>query len=341
MVGLLGFDETPGDFVGGGSHPGRMVAKGSWARHPLITGAQKTLDVVVLTRTLEDLGMCRRSIYRRCRPGGPWRKLLPGVIQLSPMKPTAENRIKAALLRAGPHGIVTGLWALRLSGLRHIPEPGDVHVLVPIERKRTSVGFLLVERTARLPKPEHRGKTPIAPISRAVLDAARRISDIDTIQAMLAEVIQRGKCTAEELAGELETGSQRGSALPRIALSELMDGAHSVAEADAQRIWKRSGLPACQRNVKVFDSAGNYVATPDLWVDDVAFAWEIDSRTYHAEGDAFAGTLARNARYAAAGVVVLQTLPKDLRTQPEKVIADLRASYAAACRRTRPEVHIR
>ena len=94
--------------------------------------------------------------------------------------------------------------------------------------------------------------------------------------------------------------------------------------------------PAGRWNVKVFDRNGTYVAKPDAWCDEVAFAWEIDSVTYHGEGDHFLKTLARNARYAAAGIGFLQTPPSRLRTEPEAVLKELRAAYAAAAARPRP-----
>jgi hypothetical protein len=287
---------------------------------------------------LEKMGMDRRTIYRRCLPGGPWRRLLPGVILLNPTDPTDEQRVQAALLRGGAGAMVTGLWAARRNGLRGIPEPGDVHILVPGEREVSSAGFVLVERTIRLPDPVVRQGVPLAPVFRAVLDATRRLRDFDVIQTMLAEAIQRNRCTPEELQDELRDGSQRGSALPRRALAALLEGAESVAEGDAWRLWKRAGLPECERNVHLYDADGAYVAKPDVWCDDVGFAWEIDSREVHSEWDDFANTLARNARYVAAGVVVLQTLPARLRTDANAVIKELRAAYLTARRRPRPAV---
>src|SRR6185369_3721212 len=119
--------------------------------------------------------MRRSSIYRRCLPGGPWRRLLPGVILLHPTEPTDEQRLRAALIRGGDSALLTGLWALRRHGLRQIPEPDDVHILVPDAREITSSGFVLVERTTRLPGSVTRGGLPLAPVYRAALDAARRI----------------------------------------------------------------------------------------------------------------------------------------------------------------------
>jgi hypothetical protein len=313
------------------------VTRGTWARHPLVAGHKDNPDVV-RTAELEEIGMPRSSIYRRCLPGGPWRRLLPGVILLHPTEPTSEQLLQAALIRGGGSAVLTGLWALRRHGLRHCPEPDDVHILVPGEREITSTGFVLVERTTRLPTPISRDGIPVVPAYRAALDATRRLRDFDTVQAILAEAVQRKRCTAEQLDRELRLGSQRGSAIPRRALQAVLCGAESVAEADAWEIWKLAGLPPAEWNVRVFDQHGKFVAKPDAWCDDVAFAWEIDSRKWHSEWDDYSSTLDRNARYTAAGIVFLQTLPIRLRTQPDEVIAELRAAYAAAKQRPRPPV---
>jgi hypothetical protein len=314
--------------------------RATWTKHPLVTGHPNTPDVVRVSE-LEEIGMPRSSVYRRCLPGGPWRRLLPGVILLHPTQPTDEQRLRAGLLRGGQRAMITGLWALRRHGLRQVPEPEEVHLLVPHEREVTSAGFALIERTTRLPKALAREGLPVAPVHRAVLDGARRIRDFDTVQAMLAEAVQRKRCTPGQLERELRLGSQRGSAIPRRALQALLNGAESVAEADAWEVWKLSGLPTAEWNVRVCDRSGAFIAKPDAWCDEVAFAWEIDSRGYHAEGDHYAATLARNARYSAHGIVCLQTLPTRLRTEPGQVIAELRASYAAACARPRPPVTCR
>jgi hypothetical protein len=285
---------------------------------------------------LEGAGVPRSSVYRRCRPGGPWQLLLPGVVLLHPAAPGDDQRLRAALLRAGDDAVVTGLWALRRHGLRSHPEPAEVHVLVPAFRKVSSTRFLTIERTTRLPSPRVLAGVPVAPAHRAAVDAARRIHDFEVVQAMFAEAVQRRRCTASQLADELEAGSRRGSVLPMRALRPLLAGAESVAEADAWAIWARSGLPVARWNVKLFDRHGGYVAKPDAWCDEIAFAWEIDSVTYHSGPDHFLRTLARNARYAAAGIAFLQTAPSRLRTEPEAVLEELRAAHAAAEARPRP-----
>jgi hypothetical protein len=48
--------------------------------------------------------------------------------------------------------------------------------------------------------------------------------------------VQQRRCTPAELRGEIDCGSRRGSALPRMVLTEISDGVRSVAEADARAV---------------------------------------------------------------------------------------------------------
>lgn len=316
------------------------VKRGPWANNPPLLSKASRHGVIRAAVLEHEFGMTRRTIYRRCLPGGPWRRLLPGIVLLNAAEPTDRQRIEAALLRGGPHARVTGLWAARLHGLQRHPRPTTVHLLVPAKRELTSCGFVIVERTTRLPRAVLRDGIPVAAAHRAVLDAARRMRDFDAIRAMLADAVQRGRCTPQALADELAEGSQRGSALPRRALTELLGGAHSVPEGDVYWLWQRAGLPPACRNVPIYDAQGRYIGTPDVWSDDVALAGEVDSKEAHFGVDGYARTLARNNRYAAAGVVVVQLLPSRIRNEPEAVIGDLQRAYAAAARRPRPAVQM-
>ncbi len=296
---------------------------------------------MVGVKSLEAMGVPRRTIWRRCEPGGVWRMPLPGVVLLRNGEPTAEQRIQAALLHAREGSMLTGVLALDRYGLRNLPVPGDVHVLVPAERSIASTGFVHIERTRRLPSPRIRAGIPTAPVPRAVIDAARRTPDGEAISAMMAEAVQRRYCLPCALAEELDQRNRAEDAALFSTLVPILGGAQSVAEVDGWHLWQRSGLPACQWNVRIFDADGRYIATPDGWCDEVGFAWEIDSCGFHASQEAFRATLARNARYAAAGIVVLQTLPSRLRSEPDAVLTELFAAHEAAQRRPRPDVHIR
>ncbi|OLZ47966.1 hypothetical protein BS329_28700 [Amycolatopsis coloradensis] len=293
---------------------------------------------VVRATDLEQIGVPRRTISRRCAADGPWRTLLPGVVLLGNGPPTDEHRVRAVVLHARRNAVLTGTWALRRHGLERVPRQEKIHVLIPANRGVADAGFAHVERTHRLPRPHLRGDLPVAPVPRAVIDAARRLTDEDEIQAMMAESVQRRFCTPEMLTHELDQAGRTGTALPRKALTPLLAGARSVAEADAWRLWRRSGLPPGHWNVPIYDANGNYIATPDFWCDEIAFAWEIDSYRHHANLEDHRATVARNARYVAAGIVVLQTLPSRLRTEPDEVERELQAAFRTAQARPRPAV---
>ena len=290
--------------------------------------------------TLKSLGMASKVVYQRCLPGGPWRRLLPGVILLHNNDPTPDQLVHAALVYAGPDSLVTGEEACRRYGLRLTPsrEP-KVHVLIPHQRKRISSGFALVERTERLAEPWLREGVPLAPIVRATTDCVRRIQAVGLAQEALIEAIQRGRCSPAALLEELNRGTQRGTAIPRRLLTEWSD-IRSVAEAEALRLAKSLPTPPTHQNQALHDQAGSYSGRPDFWWDDVGLAWEIDSVEFHFRSADYARTLQRNTRYAALGIAVVQTLPSRLRTEPQEVLEELKAAYRAAAARPRPPVRL-
>jgi hypothetical protein len=296
---------------------------------------------VITVAHLESLGVPQRTSYRRCRPGRPWQRLLPGVVLLRTGEPTRRQLIEGALLYCGDQAVITGLESCRRQGLQRPAAPEEpLHLLLPAHLKTMSSGYVLVERTTRMPAPVRIDGLPLAPAVRAVLDECRRLTERAPVRALLAEAVQQLNVAPADLSTELENGSTRGSALPRAALQEIARGARSAAEAEAMALLRRTGLPDPLWNFVLHDERGRYVATPDAWWDDVALAWEIDSYEFHFGQPGYAATLARNNRYAAAGVAVVQTVPSQLRTEPRAVVAQLVSAYRAAAARPRPPVRL-
>ncbi|SED23283.1 hypothetical protein SAMN04489727_7004 [Amycolatopsis tolypomycina] len=314
------------------------MSRGSWRRDAELIFAASRRGVITVTQ-LESLGVPPATSYRRCLPGGPWQRLLPGVVLLRTGAPTRRQLVEGALLHCGDHAVITGLESCRRQGLKRDARPGEaIHVLLPLHLKTTSSGYVLVERTKRMPVPVRSDGLPLAPAVRAVLDECRRMRERPPIRALLAEAVQQLGLDPTDLSGELETGSRRGTALPRAVLREIAGGARSAAEAEAMAVWRRTGLPEPVWNFELRDECGNYIAIPDAWWDNVALAWEIDSYEFHFGQPGYASTLARNNRYAAAGVAVVQTVPSRLRTDPAAVADDLVSAYRAAAGRPRPPV---
>ncbi|WP_370946206.1 hypothetical protein AB5J62_01020 [Amycolatopsis sp. cg5] len=313
------------------------MKRGEWGEDLGLLLAESE-DGVIRTRDLKDLGVPSSTITRQCEAGGSWRWLLPKIVSLYRAPPTRRQQLVAAKLYGGERAVVTGYEACRAFSMRNVPDGRDIHLLIPQERRLNGCDFVVIERTQRMPKVVVREGIPLAPPTRAVLDSARRVRKLVPVRALLTEAVQRGLTTVARLSEELATGSQRGSAIPRRVLNEMRPGAHSVAEIAAEHVWRRSGLPQPLWNRRLVNAAGDYIATPDAWFDQVGLAWEIDSVEFHAGSEGYARTLQRNCRYAAAGILVVQTLPAKLREAPDEVVAELRAAYAAAASSARPLV---
>ncbi|HVX42996.1 MAG TPA: hypothetical protein VHC49_03900 [Mycobacteriales bacterium] len=296
---------------------------------------------VLSLKQLVQLGVPRRTITTRCSRTGPWSRVLPGVVLLNNGTPTGEQRVDAALRYAGADSVLTGNSALHIYGISRAPAMESVHVLVPADRRRASQRDVVVERTTRIPEPNYRSGFPVAPITRAALDAARRLRKKDDVNALLAAVIQRGATSVPQLLIELERGSDRGSAVPRAVLRDLIEGVRSPAESWGLRLVEASQLPNPTWNVSIFDKKGEFLARPDAWFDEVALAWQIDSLEFHLGPADYATTLQRHAALTAAGVIVVHTLPGRLRSDPDAVVRELQGAYRSAATRPRPPVIVR
>lgn len=295
-------------------------------------------DQIAKAGELIVMGLASNTIYSRCRPGGPWQRLLPGVLQLSSAPPTRLQLVRAALRYVGPHGVVTGSDALGLLGLKRAHPEGPVHVLIPHAQQVRSDALVRVERTTRMPCPFTRKGLPVAPACRAVLDATRRLKSMDAVRALMAECVQRQMTDPAELRTELRQGSNRGSALPRRVLAEIGDGVHSAAEAWARQLIGKTDLPKPQWNARIRLADGTLLGIVDAWWDEVGLAWEIDSYEFHLSPRMYADTLERGARLAAAGIAVVRTLPSRIRRDPRRVVDELTRAYQHAAARPRPSV---
>lgn len=295
----------------------------------------------VRTARLLELGVASKTIVRRTLPDGIWSRALPGLVFLKNRSLTSIERATAVAIYCGKDVVISGRAGLALHGLVDVGSFEETFALIPESQHRKSVSFAVVERTWRMPTAEIKSGLRVAPIVRCLCDAIRRMKNVDQCMALIARVVQRGAADVAALMRELDAGSTRGTAMPRRVLRELAAGAHSVAEAQAQKLYKRSGLPAMEHNVAVYDQRGKFLLIADNWLDDVALDWEIDSLEHHLSPAAHRATVARRERAQNAGLIVVTHLPSDIRDDPERVLSDLRARYEQARARPRPEVTAR
>jgi len=207
---------------------------------------------VARAEELIGLGLCGSSVYRRCQPGGPWQRVLPGVLVLGNSPPTLVQRMQAALRYAEPDGVLTGRHALLLHGMRSAPLMPDspVHVLVPKGRSLQGYPEVRVERTTRMPKPLMRKGFLVAPLERALLDTARHFRVAEQVRRLITEAIWDHGLPPELIKAELTAGSGRGSALPRRVLAEVANGIRTDVEALAATLIGTARLPMGQSRYK-------------------------------------------------------------------------------------------
>jgi hypothetical protein len=264
-------------------------------------------------------------LHRRLRSDGPWQVLLPGVYVVLTGMPTSVQQEMAALLYAGPASMITGPAALFCYDVR-VPATDCVDVLVPVGTQRQDCSFARLHRTRRVPDlMEVRGELRYAPVARAVADAARGMTGIGEVRAVVADAVQRGRCPLELLIAEVRAGPVRGSALLRQAIAEVADGVRSAAEASFRDLIKWARLPMPVFNPRLLVD-GTFIAQPDCWWADAGVAAEVDSREWHLSPQDWERTLARHARMSAHGIVVLHFTPRQIRTQRATVAANLRAA---------------
>lgn len=293
---------------------------------------------VVTRRQLREAGVSDAAIDSRCAPGGPWQRLLPGVVLLRNGHPSTLERSAAALAYGGPMSMITGCVGLDSFGYGTNGSAGEVHLLLPAQMRRASVSFVRAERTWRLPKPITKGSIRVAPLVRSLVDATRAAKSETRCVALLTEVLQRDGVSIDEIATELAEGPRRYSALTRRVLLELRDNAHSVAELEDQRLYRSSGLPPMTHNCDIYAPSGEFIAKTDGWIDSVALAREIDSVTHHLSPADYQRTQARRNRMQAHGLIVVSHSPQDIRDRPTQVLDDLRKNYQHALARPRPDV---
>ena len=267
-------------------------------------------------------GVSLDALRHRYRPGGPWRRLLPGVYLTSTGEPTREQLETAALLYAGPASVITGPAALRYYTIR-APASRLIDVLTPADRQRTSRAFVAIVRTPRMPDAPRRDLAIgyVAP-ARAVADTVLALATRPEVRAVVASAVQQGRCTIAELGAELAAGPVRGSALFRSVLAEVGDGIRSPAEADFRDLIRKSGLPQPLFNPHL-SLDGALLAKPDAWWPDRALVVEIDSREWHLSPDDWEATMARDGRLRAVGIRVIHVTPRQVRTEPNKVLATI------------------
>ncbi|MFH8979700.1 hypothetical protein [Streptomyces varsoviensis] len=329
---------------------------------PLSARPPRPLDTVrrrvLTTRQLREYGVGGAEAADRCRPGGPWQQLLPGVFLLHPGPPTGEERLHAALLytahrpqgvpsqsrRAGsaagpgPYGeaMVTGLAALALRRFAAAPpllSLDRIGVLVPRTRRLRSTGFVQVVRAVELPEPQEVTGVPVAPVPRALADAVTRLQEPVAVRRLLTEAVRGSHCEAGAAVRELARA--RLLTRPHVvdAVDSLLAEGRAIAEAALYAMVRGHGLPEPVWNVELRTAGGPSLGGVDAYWPEQAVAVEIDVRSPCAEADADAVRRDRARRrelLERLGITVVHLSPTRLREAPAEQAAVVRTALITA-----------
>jgi hypothetical protein len=232
----------------------------------------------------------------------------------------------AALLYAGPRSLLTGAVAVRRHRLR-CPGLNQADVLVPADVRVQSAGYVRIIRTGRMPEKTLRTRQiRFVTLERAVADAARSMTNLGDVRAVVAEAIQNGGCDLALLVTELHAGPVTGSRFYRLALRETSVGSWSAAEGDLMTLVSRSDLPEPMYNAKLYTADGTFLGIADAWWQRAGVVGEVDSRQYHLSPCDYERTVMRHNRMAAHGINLLHFLPLTLKNDPSAVVANLRGA---------------
>ncbi|AUH42992.1 hypothetical protein [Streptomyces sp. CMB-StM0423] len=326
-------------------------------------------DQVMTARQLREHGIAAADAAQRCRPGGPWQQLLPGVYLLHAGPPTSAERLHAALLYAGrapgratvpgqtrgpaasapaqdaapaPYGdaMVTGLAALTLHGFASappLPALDRIDVLLPRTRRLRSTGPVRLVRAHTLPRPDRITGLPVAPVPRALADTVAVLTDAADVRLLLTEAVRGGHCEAAAVVRELSRARLLNRAHVIDAVDTLIAEGRALAEGRLYTMVDAHALPDPLWNVDLRLPGGPHLGGVDAYWPDHAVAVEIDARTPHRTSHDEEALWSQYARKRETlerlGITVVHVTPRGLREAPEQQAEVVRAAMIASAER--------
>ncbi|MFI6038805.1 hypothetical protein ACIBBD_32665 [Streptomyces sp. NPDC051315] len=311
---------------------------------------------VMTAAQLRSHGVSSGETGERCRPGGPWQQILPGVYLLHPGRPTSEERLHAVLLYAArevstsgvpvqpgagePHrpvyegAMITGLAALTLHGFTSAPSLvslEEIDVLVPRPRRLRSTGCAHVVRTPDLPAPEQVTGVPVAPVPRALADAVSRLTDAGAVRRLLSEAVRGGHCEPAAVVRELNDAKLLGRPHVVDAVDSLLAEGRAIAEDRLYTMVREYGLPNPVWNVDLRLPGGPHLGGLDAYWPEHAVAVELDTRAPRQDDDALWSEYARKREHLERlGITVVYITPRKLRDAMEQQATVVRTALMAS-----------
>ncbi|MFM9442063.1 hypothetical protein [Streptomyces acidiscabies] len=312
---------------------------------------------LLTTPQLRSHGVSQAETNERCRPGGPWQQVLPGVYALHAGRLTDEERVRGALLytareNRGPgrgilattavpqqgtpdaESMLTGLAALRLHGFTSLPAHDHIDVLVPRLRRLRSTGYVRIIRTATPPTPLLLDGVPTAPAARALADALSELTDTGVVRRLMAEAVRDGHCEPAEAVRELSRAKLLTRPHVVDAVDSLLAESRALAENRLYRLVRDHALPDPLWNVDLRLPGGPHLGGLDAYWPDHAVALELDIRAPRQDDDTLWTERARKREtLERLGITVVHITPRKLRESMEQQAMVLHTALLASADR--------
>jgi hypothetical protein len=281
--------------------------------------APAELPRVLSTATARRLGLTRSAVRHAIARRG-WQRLVPGIVLTAAGPPTRADWIHVGMELTGRQGALSGWDAVRVMGIGARRAPSEEVLVLDSAGRHRVAGLVRIRPTRRhyhgSPLPcEHPelAFVPIVSAARAVADTALLYRTFAPVRALTTSAIQRRLCTPDEMDAELRSGPRNDSALLRRALADVLDGAQSIAEAEAINLLRTIGAPAFEVNVPIIDHDGRLLAVADLLWRELRAVLEVDSREFHFGEADWKGTTRRHNVLTSRGLALQHYPPSEIR----------------------------
>jgi very-short-patch-repair endonuclease len=255
---------------------------------------------------------------------GRWQPLQRGVYATFSGKPSRDTELWAAVLRAGPHAVLSHQTAAELDGLTNRPSE-VIHVTVPNGKHVAQIPGIRLHRSERLAEARHPSRTPPRTrVEETVLDLTQMAKNIDGAFGWLCQACGSRLTTPDLLLTALSKRSKvRWRAILLSALGDIDDGARSVLEIRYIRDVERPhGLPRARRQARITRATGRIYL--DNLVNRYRTCIELDGQAAHPVGERWRD-IARDNASAADGMITLRYGWPDVAQHPCQTAAQIAA----------------
>lgn len=294
---------------------------------PAVAAIASAQHGLIATAHLRFAGLGKKAVARRVRDGRLFR-LHRGVYLVGHTASGELTQFAGAILAMGPQALISNRSAAVLWRMMD-PQPGPVHVMVPVPSGRQRPGIAVHRMAAFDPRDRrrHRG-LPLTSPALTLLDLAEDEEPI-VVERALNEARERSLVSQSKL-GELlaRTSGRRGAAIlgPLFRSQTNEDFSRKEAERVLWNLLRSAELPLPRRNVRV------HGFELDFFWPELTLNVETDGNRWHSARNRVNADRDRDTKLAAHGIQVLRFTWDQLQ-RPNRVLARIAAAIALAAQR--------